>query len=212
MDHGEKAGLYRQGLRLEYFTVGYNVLEGVASVIAGALAGSIALVGFGLDSAIESLSGGVLIWRLRHPLGDEAEQERLERRATRFVGYTFFLLGAYVLYEAVRKLYLREAPEGSLAGIIIALLSVIIMPLLARRKRRVGERLGSRALIADSRETIACMYLSVALLLGLLLNYFLHWWWADPVASLVIVLFLIKEGRECLEGEEDEETEGDSDG
>jgi len=203
MDKEQKLKLYKKGLLLEYFTVGYNILEGVASIISGIVAGSIALIGFGLDSFVESLSGTVLIWRLRKHSDDDEKERNLEQKAIKFVAYTFFILGVYVAYEAIKKLYLREAPESSLVGIIIALLSIIIMPILANQKRQTGEKIQSRALIADSRETIACTYLSIALLFGLLLNYFFGWWWADPIASLVIVGFLIKEGREFLEGEEE---------
>ncbi|MDY6820809.1 MAG: cation transporter [Deferribacterota bacterium] len=199
----KKANLYKRGLSLEYFTVGYNIFEGFISIGAGIIAGSIALVGFGLDSFIETLSGVVLIWRLRGHSEDDEKERAMEQKAMRFVAYTFFILAIYVLYEASKKLYFREIPEGSLVGIIIALLSIIIMPILASQKRIIGEKINSGALIADSKETVFCAYLSVTLLLGLLLNYFFGWWWADPAASLVIVGFLIKEGLECLEGDED---------
>lgn len=201
MDKEQKISLYKKGLWLEYFTVGYNILEGLASVGAGIIAGSIALIGFGLDSFVESLSGSVLIWRLRQHSDDDEKERSLEQKAIKFVAYSFFILAIYVAYEALKKLYFREIPEGSLIGIIVASLSIIIMPILSNQKRQTGEMIGSRALIADSKETIICVFLSVTLLVGLLLNYFLGWWWADPVASLVIVGFLIKEGRELLEGD-----------
>ncbi len=193
----ERRNLYRKGLALEYFTVGYNVLEAVASILFGSIASSIALIGFGLDSVIESSSGLVLIWRLRHHdnLPPEAE-ERLEKRAMHFVAVTFLVLGLYVLVEAVRKLVLGEAPESSLPGIFIAVASIIFMPLLAWQKLRVGREMGSGALIADSGETIACALLSVALLLGLGANYLFGFWRADPLAGLLIVAFLWREGWE----------------
>lgn len=201
MNNEQKRKLYKKGLWLEYFTVGYNVLEGLISIGSGIIAGSIALVGFGLDSFIESLSGGILIWRLKNHSDDKEKENKLEQRAVKFVAYSFFILAVYVTYEATKKLYFREMPEGSPVGIAIATLSIIIMPILAKQKRQTGEQINSRALIADSRETLACTFLSVTLLVGLLLNYFFGWWWADPVASLVIVGFLVKEGREFLKDE-----------
>jgi divalent metal cation (Fe/Co/Zn/Cd) transporter len=188
---------YRTALRLEYFTVGYNILEAAASITFGTAAGSIALVGFGLDSVVESLSGVVLVWRLtRHERMSRSEAERVERTARRFVALTFFILGMYVLYESLEKLIGREPALPSPAGIIIALLSLIIMPVLARRKEGLGIAMGSRALVADSRETLACAFLSAALLAGLLANYLLGFSEADPLAGLLIVLFLFREGYE----------------
>jgi len=206
-------GLYKRGLRLEYFTVGYNVLEAAASIVFGGLAGSIALVGFGLDSIVESLSGLVLIWRLgQHGSLSAAQEERLEKRAMRFVAVTFFVLGAYVLYESLRKLILIERPEHSLPGIVIAVASIIVMPLLAWRKRMTGEAIGSRALVADSKETLVCAVLSLALLIGLGANYLFGFWLADPIVGLLIVIFLAREGwegwREAGEEGEREEEEG----
>jgi len=200
--------LYRKGLYLEYFTVGYNVVEAAASIAFGALAGSIALIGFGMDSIVESLSGLVLIWRLRkHGTISHEREEKVEKRAMRFVAVTFFVLGAYVLYEAVEKLVRGAEPEASLPGIIIALVSLVVMPVLAWMKKDTGERIGSKALVADSKETLACAFLSLALLLGLGLNFLFGFWQADPIAGIVIVLFLLHEGYEVWEeaGEEDEE-------
>ena len=188
---------FRTALRLEYFTVGYNVFEAAASVAFGIAAGSIALVGFGLDSVVESLSGLILISRLRgHRHLSRDEEERIERRAQRFVALTFFVLGIYVLYESLNKLVTGEAALPSPAGIVIAILSVIIMPVLAGRKEKLGIAIGSRALVADSRETLACAFLSVALLAGLGANYLFGFWQADPLAGLLIVLFLFREGYE----------------
>jgi cation diffusion facilitator family transporter len=196
---------YKKGINLEYFTLGYNILEAAVSMIFGFLAGSIALVGFGLDSVVESLSGAILLWRLKkHETLTVEEEERLEKKAVKFVAITFFILGAYVLFESIKKLLYAETPEPSLPGIIISVLSLIIMPILARKKYRVGVEIGSRALIADSKETFACALLSVALLLGLGLNYVAGIWWADPVAALVIVFFLFREGWEGWKGEEEE--------
>jgi divalent metal cation (Fe/Co/Zn/Cd) transporter len=198
--------LYRKALNLEYFTVAYNVLEAVASIFFGGIASSIALIGFGLDSIVESLSGLVMVWRLRkHGDVSEEEEERVEKRAMRFVAVTFFVLGAYVLVESGRKLIFRDVPDPSLPGIVIAILSLLVMPLLARAKIRVGGQIGSRALVADAKETLACAFLSVALLLGLGANYLFGFWQADPLAGLVIVIFLFREGREVWEeaGEQD---------
>ena len=189
--------LYKQGLRLEYLTVGYNIVEAALSIVFGHIAGSIALVGFGLDSIVESLSGFVLIWRLRmHGKVSEEEEERVEHRAMRFVALTFFVLGAYVLYQSVRKLVIREIPDPSLAGILIAAVSLIVMPLLTLRKLKVGRAIGSEALVADAKETMACAFLSVALILGLGLNFLFGLWQADAVAGLVIFVFLFREGWE----------------
>ena len=195
--------LHKKALFLSYFTVGYNILEGVVSILAGVLAGSIALVGFGLDSFVESLSGGVMIWRFRqHGKISEEEEERIEKKAVKLVGYTFFILGIYVLYESIKKLYFGEIPNPSLLGIIIAIISLIVMPVLFLMKYRTGKAIGSRSLVADSKETLACMFLSGALLIGLGLNYFFGLWQADPIVGLVIVVFLFKEGYSTLKEEE----------
>lgn len=191
--------LYKKALYLEYFTVGYNILEGALSILAGYLAGSIALIGFGLDSAVESLSGGVVLWRLfKHGKIPEEEEERVERKAIRLVGISFFVLGAYVLFESVRKLYLHDHPDPSLFGIIIAAFSIVVMPLLSYSKYFTAKKIASRSLEADSRQTFICSLLSAALLIGLGLNYLWGLWWADPISALVIVGFIFKEGYEAL--------------
>ena len=191
--------LERRARRLSYFTVGYNLLEGTASVAAGAAAGSVALVGFGLDSFVESLSGGVMIWRFRERAGLDAHaRERLERRAVRLVGYTFWVLAAYVLFESARKLWTGERPEPSALGIAITVLSLLVMPALFIAKRRTAARLGSRSLAADAKQTLACTMLSAGVLAGLLANLALGWWQADPVIGLVVGLVLLREGREAL--------------
>ena len=190
--------LYKKGLFLEYFTVGYNIAEAAVSVVFGYIANSIALIGFGLDSVVESLSGMVLIWRLsQHGKISEEKEEAVEKKATKFVAITFFVLGFYVLFQSVKKLIIKEIPDPSLPGIIIAIASLGIMPILARQKFNVGKQIQSQALIADSKETMACFFLSVALLLGLGSNYVFGFWQADPIAGLIIVIFLFREGREA---------------
>jgi cation diffusion facilitator family transporter len=193
------SGLYKRALFLSYFTVGYNFLEGIVSIFAGLLAGSIALVGFGLDSFVESLSGGLMIWRFsKHGKVSEEEEIRIEARATKFVGITFFVLGAYVLYESSKKLYFQEIPQPSIVGMIIAIISIIVMPLLFFAKYKTAKAIGSRSLKGDSKQTLACVFLSVALLVGLGLNYLYGLWWADPVVGFIIVLFLTREGYSTL--------------
>jgi len=187
--------LYRKGLKLEYITVVYNVLEAVASIVFGGIAGSIALIGFGLDSIVESLSGLILVWRLRqHGKISKEKEERIEKRATRFVAVTFFILGLYVFVEAIRKWAVVEVPEPSLPGILIAIASLIVMPVLTIQKYRTGQLISSRALVADSKETLACAFLSLALLIGLGANYLFGFWQADPVIGIIIAAFLFREG------------------
>lgn len=186
----------RSGRRLEYFTLGWNALEAAVAIAAGILAGSIALVGFGADSVIESLSGFVLLWRLRSHQADE----RRERTALRLVGCSFLMLAAYVAVDATQALVRRESPEASLVGIGLSVASLVVMPLLARAKRRVAARLGSPALAADSRQTDLCAYLSAILLGGLALNAACGWWWADPAAALVMVPIIVREGTQALRG------------
>jgi divalent metal cation (Fe/Co/Zn/Cd) transporter len=184
----------RRGRNLEYLTIGWNSLEAVIAIGAGLLAGSIALVGFGVDSVIESLSGAVLLWRL-------FAGEHREELALKLVGVSFLLLAAYVAFDAGKSLLFREPPEASYVGIGLAALSLIVMPILARAKRRVAANLKSRALEADSRQTDICAYLSAILLVGLGLNVLFGWWWADPVAGLVMIPIIAKEGIEALRGE-----------
>jgi len=181
---------YAIGLKLSYFTVAYNLLEGLVSVVFAVLAGSPALLGFGIDSFVESLSGIVMIWRFSHP----AEDERRERTAIRSIGVTLVILAAYVVYEAVTALYYRERPERSAVGLIIAAISLAVMPVLYVLKRRTAQALESRSLMADAKQTLACIMLSVALLLGTGLHYTTGLWQADAVAGLVIAAYLIREG------------------
>ncbi len=194
--------LQRKALLLSYFTVGYNLLEGLISVLAGVLARSTALIGFGLDSFVESLSGGIMVWRFRkQEWSSETEEMKVEQKAIRLVAVTFFILGAYVIFESSKKLFLHEAAEPSLFGIIIAIVSLIVMPVLFWMKYKTGKSLESRSLVADSKQTLACMLLSVALLIGLGLNFFFHLWWADPAAGIVIAGYLLKEGYETWQEE-----------
>jgi divalent metal cation (Fe/Co/Zn/Cd) transporter len=194
----ERANQLRAGRRLEYFTLGWNLTEAAVAVGAGVFAGSIALIGFGIDSLIESLSGGILLWRLRQA---EAEtDERRERLAHRLVGISFLVLALYVAVEAAKSLLRHEQPGVSVVGIVLAVVSLIVMPLLASAKRRVAARLDSRALHADSRQTDICAYLSAILLGGLLLNALFGWWWADPVAALCMLPLIFREGMEAVRG------------
>lgn len=195
-----RTNLVRRGRHLEYFTIGYNSFEGLIALAAGLIAGSIALVGFGFDSLIEVTSGAVLLWRL-HADVDEERRERVEAISLRIVGICFVVLAIYVSYDSVKSLIRREAPEESIVGIVLAAVSLIIMPLLVRAKRKVARGINSGALMADSKQTELCTYLSAILLGGLLLNALVGWWWADPVAALIMVPIVLKEGIEGLRGE-----------
>jgi divalent metal cation (Fe/Co/Zn/Cd) transporter len=198
--------LYKKGLILEYLTVGYNFGEALVSIVFGGLAGSIALIGFGLDSIIESLSGMVLVWRLRQRgKVSEEEEEKIEKKAMKFVAVSFFVLGIYILEESIRKLAIADIPDTTLPGIVIALVSLVAMPVLTWQKYITGKAIGSKALVADSKETLACAFLSVALLLGLGANYLFGFWQADPIAGLVITAFLFREGREVWKEAGEEE-------
>ena len=200
--------LYKRGLLLEYFTVGYNIIEAIVSIAFGGMVNSIALIGFGLDSIVESLSGLVLIWRLRqHQKVTEEEEERVEKKAMKFIAITFIVLALYVLFQSVKKLVFQEIPYPSLPGIIIAIASIVVMPTLTLQKYRIGKKINSKALIADSKETLACFFLSLALLLGLGLNYLSGFWQADPIVGIIIVVFLLREGIESWkESNEKEES------
>ena len=196
----QRASLVKRGRKLEYFTIGYNSLEGLIALVAGLVAGSIALVGFGFDSLIEVTSGAVLLWRL-HADMDEEKRERVEAITLRVVGGCFMALAAYVGYDSVKSLVRHETPEESLPGIILAVASLIVMPLLVHAKRKVARGINSGALMADAKQTEVCTYLSAILLGGLLLNAFFGWWWADPAAALVMLPIIVKEGLEALRGE-----------
>jgi len=195
----ERAAVVRHGRRLEYFTIAWNALEGLVAVVAGAIAGSISLVGFGIDSFIEVTSGSALLWRMS--VDAEVQRRELnERRALRIVGVCFLLLAAYLAYESVLDLWSRRAPEHSIPGIVLACVSLVVMPLLSRAKRKVGRALGSVAMHADAKQTEFCTYLSAILLAGLLLNAFFGLWWADPAAALIMVPIIGREGIEGLQG------------
>jgi len=195
----ERTAVVRHGRRLEYFTIAWNALEGLVAVVAGAIAGSISLVGFGIDSFIEVISGSVLLWRMSVD-ADVPRRERNERRALRIVGVCFLLLAAYIAYESALDLRSRRAPEHTIPGIVLACVSLVVMPLLSRAKRKVGRALGSAAMHADAKQTEFCTYLSAVLLAGLLLNALFGLWWADPVAALIMVPIIAKEGIEGLQG------------
>jgi len=189
--------LVGRGQRLEYFTIFYNSLEGLISIIAGLGAGSVSLIGFGLDSLIEVTSGAALLWRLHHDLNPH-RREHVERITVRIVGWCFVALAAFVVYDSGSTVIRHQTPARSLPGIVLAAVSLVVMPLLARAKRRVARGLGSAAMRADSRQTDFCTYLSAILLGGLLLNALLRWWWADPVAGLIMVPIIAREGIEGL--------------
>jgi divalent metal cation (Fe/Co/Zn/Cd) transporter len=189
----------RRGRWLECLTIGWNSLEAIIAIGAGLVAGSIALVGFGLDSIIEVSSGAALLWRLH--MDAPEKRERAERIALKLVGISFLLLAAYVAFDAAKSLITHEPPEASYVGIGLAALSLVVMPLLARAKRKVAASINSRALQADSRQTDICAYLSAILLGGLLLNALFGWWWSDPIAALVMTPIIVKEGVEALRGE-----------
>lgn len=189
----------KKGRSLEYLTVGWNSLEAVIAIAAGLLAGSVALVGFGFDSVIESLSGVALLWRLHRD--SEEKREHSEALALKLVGWSFLILAAYVAFDAGKSLWYREEPQASPLGIAIAALSIVVMPILARAKRGVAADIESRALEADARQTDICVYLSFILLAGLGLNWAFGLWWADPVAALVMLPIIVKEGLGALRGE-----------
>lgn len=192
--------LQRRALWLSYVSLAYNVAEGVVTIWAGIVAGSVALIGFGLDSGIESLSSLVMIWRFRGASDlDHPEISRREKKAVALVAYTFYILAAYVVYEALETVIKHQPPDPSMVGIIVAAISVVLMPLLAYYKRGIGQKLGSRSLVADAKETMACAWLSAALLIGLGMNYLWGLWWADPLVAAIVALFLVHEAHELLE-------------
>ena len=195
-----RQALARRGRRLEYFTIAWNSLEGLIAVAAGVIAGSVSLVGFGVDSFIEVTSGVALLWRMSVD-AEEDDRERIEKVTLRVVGLCFLALAAYVTYESVSNLLEKKAPEHSLAGIIIACASLVVMPLLSRAKRRVGGQLKSAAMNADAKQAEFCTYLAAILLGGLLLNAVAGLWWADPISALIMVPIIAKEGLEGLRGE-----------
>jgi divalent metal cation (Fe/Co/Zn/Cd) transporter len=196
----DRQAVARRGKQLEYFTIAWNTLEGLVALVAGALAGSISLVGFGIDSFIEVTSGGVLLWRMSVD-ADVQKRERREKLSLRIVGICFLALAVYVGYESISDLVGKKSPEHSIPGIILPCVSLVVMPLLSRAKKKVGNDLGSAAMHADAKQTDFCIYLSAILLLGLVLNAALGWWWADPVSALIMVPLIAKEGVEAMNGE-----------
>lgn len=196
---GLRETLVRKGLILNYATLGYNSLEGLIAIWAGLAAGSVALVGFGLDSLIEVTASITALWRL-YSDRDEHHRARAERITLRIIGALFLALAAYVAADAAQALYMRTAPDKSLVGIVLAMLSLVVMPILANAKRRVALAMGSGALAAESRQTMLCTYLSAILLGGLILNAALGWWWADPIAALVMVPIVGREGIDAVRG------------
>lgn len=197
----ERLDLLGRSQRLAAFTVAWNVTEGVVAIAAAWVAGSRALAGFGLDSAVESISASVLLWRLSTERRDPERAERVERIAVHAIGVSFLVLAAFVGVEAIRSLAVRAEPDASPVGIALTLVSLVVMPVLAARKRGVAVALGSKAAQADSAQTRACAYLSAVVVAGLVLNAAFGWWWADPLAALGVVAFLVLEGREALSAE-----------
>ena len=195
-----RAELGRRVQRLAWATIGYNTLEGIVAISAGLAAGSVALLSFGLDSAVEVLSAIVVSWQFAG--GGSAHEER-EARALKLVAVAFVALAVYVTFDSIQTLVAGAEPETSRVGIAIAVASLIVMPLLTYAKRRAGRELGSNAVVADSMQTLLCTYLSAVLLVGLLLNAALGWWWADPAAALVIAAVAAREGVEAWRGEDD---------
>jgi divalent metal cation (Fe/Co/Zn/Cd) transporter len=189
-----------RGKRLEYFTIAWNTVEGIVAVIAGVIAGSISLMGFGIDSFIEVLSGSVLLWRMSVD-ADVEQRHRNEKRALRIVGLCFLALAVYIVYESANDLARHRAPEHSLPGIVLAGASLVVMPLLARAKHKVAAQLLSSAMHADAQQTQFCTYLSAILLGGLALNIVFGLWWTDPVAALIMVPVIANEGIEGIRGQ-----------
>ena len=196
-----RAILVRRGLLLNYLTIGYNSLEAVAAIVAGVFAGSVALISFGLDSVIEVSASAAAQWRLRADF-DLERRERVERASLRIIGVSFLALAAYVAYDSAKALLNRETPEGTIFGVVVLTLSVVIMPLLAWQKRSVAAQLGSNALKAEAAQTSLCAYLSVIALVGVGLNTLFGFWWADPVAALVMVPIIAREGVEGVRGKD----------
>jgi divalent metal cation (Fe/Co/Zn/Cd) transporter len=192
----QRRRLGRRAQLLAGVSVTYNLIEAVVAVAAGAVAGSIALIGFGLDSLVEMSSGLVILWQFRHPV-----PESRERLALRLIGLSFFALAAYVTVESVRNLIGGGEPAPSPVGIVLAAVSLLVMPVLSWAQRRTGRALNSGSVVADSKQTLLCTYLSAVLLVGLLLNALVGWSWADPIAGLVIAAVAVREGVEAWRGD-----------
>lgn len=200
----DRARWVRRGRWLAWFTIVWNGIEGVAGVAAGVAAGSIALIGFGVDSYVEVFAGAVVIWRLAKERHGDAVSAAAERTAVRLIALTFLALAAGVAAESTRKLITGTEPDESMFGIGLAIVSLVVMPALAAAKRRVGHRLDSRAVTADAAETMLCVWLSAVVLAGLALNALLGWWWADPLAGFGIVYVAAREGVGHWRGELDD--------
>jgi divalent metal cation (Fe/Co/Zn/Cd) transporter len=202
---GTRPALLARALRLEYLTVGWNIVEGLIAIAAALATGSVALLGFGIDSFVESASGAVLIWRLlaERSATDEGRIEHVERRAQKLVAASLALLAVYIAWDSVSSILAGEHPEPSLVGIVLAAVSLIVMWWLAREKRRIGVALGSRAMSADAFQTDACFWLSLFLLVGIGANALFGLWWADPLSALAMTVFIGREALEAWRGDED---------
>ena len=199
-----RAALVRRALGLEYLTVGWNLVEGVVTIAAALAAGSVALLGFGIDSFVESASGSIIIWRLlaERAHTDATAIEALERRAQRLVALSLFGLAIYIAVDALKTLILQEHSAPSAVGVAVTTLSIGVMWWLARAKRRTAIALGSRAMEADAFQTTACWWLSLIVLGGIGVNALTGWWWADPLAAIAMTYFLVREGHEAWQGED----------
>ena len=192
-----REALVRRGINLSYLTILYNTMEAIASLAAGIIAGSVTLVGFGADSVIEVTSSLAAQWRLRSD-AHEARREAAEHRTRIIIGWCFAALATYIVLDSFHSLWTREEPSRSLFGVVVLVLSVIVMPLLARAKHKVALDMGSRALTADATQTSLCAYLSAIALVGVGLNLLVGWWWADPVAALGMTPIILREGLEGI--------------
>jgi divalent metal cation (Fe/Co/Zn/Cd) transporter len=200
-ERGERQRRVRRARLLAWFTIAWNSVEGLVGIASGLVAGSIALVGFGVDSYVEVLSGAVVLWRLSKERHGEELSEAAEHRALRIIAASFFVLAAGVASESARKLVSGEHPSASAVGVGLTVVSLVVMPVLARAKRRVGRQLDSHALQADATETVLCVWLSAIVLAGLIVNGALGWWWADPLAGFGVVYVAAREGREAWRGD-----------
>ena len=197
--------LLKRGLRLEYISLGWNLIEGAVAIVAGVIAGSVALIGFGVDSFVESSSEAVIVWRILSEIGNRTNPEKIysiERRSQRLVALSLLGFATYLLFESGSALVLQEQPEVSHTGIILAVLSLIVMWWLARSIRRVGQQLHSHAIEADSSQTLACWWMSLSLLVGLGVNALFGWWWADPLAGIAISALMLREAKSVWSGKD----------
>ena len=193
-----------KALKLEYLTVGWNIVEGAIAISAAVMAGSVALLGFGIDSVVESISGAILIWRLRaeETVADQQALDQLDHRARKLVALSLFLLSAYVAVDSLMSFWSAEKPQSSIVGIALTSVSIGVMWWLAKAKRRIAKIIGSRALEADAFQTTACWWLSIVTLAGIGLNTLFGWWWADSAAGIVIAYLIVREALENWRGEQ----------